>query len=77
MQASMEVEHDETLKHRIEEVDETPHDAEAMDVEEFTMEGSVKVKIGEVLVKQIVKALKEVGPTFKRELLASRRRNSM
>jgi len=24
-----------------------------------------------------VKALKEVGPTFKRELLASRRRNSM
>jgi len=47
----MEVEHDETLKHRIEEVDETPHDTEAMDVEEFTMEGSVKVKIGEVLVK--------------------------
>jgi len=42
----MEVEHDETLKHRIKEVDETPHD-----VEEFTMEGSVKVKIGEVLVK--------------------------
>jgi len=28
-----------------------PHDAEAMDVEEFTTEGSVKVKIGEVLVK--------------------------
>jgi len=28
-----------------------PHDAEAMDMEEFTMEGSVKVKIGEVLVK--------------------------
>jgi len=25
----MEVEHDETLKHRIEEVDETPYDAEA------------------------------------------------
>jgi len=49
--ASMKVEHDEKLKHRIEEVDETPHDAEAMDVEEFTMEGSVKVKIGEVLVK--------------------------
>jgi len=23
-----------------------PHDAKAMDVEEFTMEGSVKVKIG-------------------------------
>jgi len=28
-----------------------PHDAEAMDVEEFTVEGSVKVKIGDVLVK--------------------------
>jgi len=26
----MEIEHDKTLKHRIEEVDETPHDAEAM-----------------------------------------------
>jgi len=28
-----------------------PHDAEAMDVEEFTMEGSVEVKIGTILVK--------------------------
>jgi len=28
-----------------------PHDVEAMDVEEFTMEGRMKVKIGEVLVK--------------------------
>jgi len=28
----MEVEHDETLKHRIEEVDETSHDAEAMEM---------------------------------------------
>jgi len=28
-----------------------PHDAEAMDMEGFTMEGGVKVKIGEVLVK--------------------------
>jgi len=28
-----------------------PHDAKAMDVEEFTMEGSMKVRIGEVLVK--------------------------
>jgi len=28
-----------------------PHDAEAMDVEEFIVEGSVKVKIGDVLVK--------------------------
>jgi len=27
----MEVEHDETLKHQIEKVDETPHDAEAME----------------------------------------------
>jgi len=29
----MEVEHDETLKHRIKEVDETPHDAEAMEMQ--------------------------------------------
>ena len=50
-----------------------PHDAKAMDVEEFTMEGSVQG----ILVKKIVKALKEVRPTFKRELLASRIRNSM
>jgi len=28
----MEVHHDETLKHRIEEVDETSHDAEAMEM---------------------------------------------
>jgi len=28
-----------------------PHDVEAMDMEGFTMKGSVKVKIGEVLVK--------------------------
>jgi len=27
------------------------HDAEVMDAEEFTMEGSVEVKIGTVLVK--------------------------
>jgi len=33
VQASMEVELDETLKHRIEEVDETPHDAEAMEMQ--------------------------------------------
>jgi len=33
MQASMEVEHDGTLKHRIEEVDETAHDAEAMEMQ--------------------------------------------
>jgi len=31
-QASMEVEHDESWKHRIKEVDETPHDAEAMEM---------------------------------------------
>jgi len=54
-----------------------PHDAEAMDVEEFTMEGSVQGKFDMVLVKRIVKALKEVRPTFKRELIASRSRNSM
>jgi len=30
--ASIEVEHDETLKHRIKEVDETPHDVEAMEM---------------------------------------------
>jgi len=29
----MEVEHDETLKHRIEEVDETPYDSEAMEMQ--------------------------------------------
>jgi len=54
-----------------------PHDAKAMDVEEFTTEGSVQRKFDTILVKKIVKALKEVRPTFKRELLASRRRNSM
>jgi len=48
-----------------------------MDVEEFSMEGSVQGKFDMILVKKIVKALKEVRPTFKRELLASRRRNSM
>jgi len=48
-----------------------------MDVEEFTMEGSVQGKFDTVWVKKIVKALKEVRPTFKRELLASKRRNSM
>jgi len=54
-----------------------PNDAKAMDVEEFTMEGSVQGKFDMVLVKKIVKALKEVRSIFKRELLASRRRNSM
>jgi len=54
-----------------------PLDAEAMDVEEFTMEESVQGKFDTVLVKNIVKALKDVRPTFKRELLASRQRNSM
>jgi len=29
----MEVKHDETLKHRIEEVDETPHDVKAMEMQ--------------------------------------------
>ena len=37
--------------HRTHWMEGAPHDAEAMDVEEFTTEGSVKVKIGEVLVK--------------------------
>jgi len=46
-------------------------------VEEFTMEGSVQGKFDTVLVKKIMKALMEVRPTFKRELLASRRRNSI
>jgi len=41
------------------------------------MEGSVQGKFDTFLVKKIVKALKEVRPTFKRELLASRRRKSM
>jgi len=54
-----------------------PHDTEPMDMEEFTMEGSVQGKFDIVLVKKIVKALKEVRPTFKRKLLGSRRRNSM
>jgi len=58
-------------------MERAPHDAEAMDVEEFTMEGSVQDKFDTILVKKIVKALKEVRPTFKRELLASRRRNSI
>jgi len=58
-------------------MERAPHDTEVMDVEEFTMEGSVQGKFDMVLVKKIVKALKEVRPTFKRELLASRRRNSM
>jgi len=29
----MKVEHNETLKHQIEEVDENPHDAEAMEMQ--------------------------------------------
>jgi len=29
----MKVEHDEALKHQIEKVDETPHDAEAMEMQ--------------------------------------------
>ena len=58
-------------------MERAPHDAEAMDVVEFTMEGSVQGKFDTVLVKNIVKALKDVRPTFKRELLASRQRNSM
>jgi len=29
----MEIEHDEILKHQIEEVDETPHDLEAMEMQ--------------------------------------------
>jgi len=56
----MEVEHDETLKYRIEEVDETPHDAEAME-----MQGRKRAR--RLMVKYMVKALKEVEPTFKRE----------
>jgi len=63
--------------HRTHWTEGAPHDAEAMDVEEFSMEGSVQGKFDMILVKKIVKALKEVRPTFKRELLASRRRNSM
>jgi len=52
------------------------HDAEPMDVEKLTMEESMQGKFDTVLVK-IVKDLKEVRPIFKRELLASRRRNSI
>jgi len=37
--------------HRTHWTEGAPHDVEAMDVEEFTMEGRMKVKIGEVLVK--------------------------
>jgi len=58
-------------------MERAPHDAEVIDVEEFTMEGSMQGKFDTVLVKKIVKALKEVRPTFNKELLASRRRNSM
>jgi len=39
VQASMEVEHDETLKHQIEEVDETPYDAEAMEKQRRSVQG--------------------------------------
>jgi len=35
----MEVEHDETLKHQIEEVDETPYDAEAMEMQRRSVQG--------------------------------------
>jgi len=44
MQASMEVEHDETLKHRIEEVDETPHDAKIMEMQGRKHERRLMVK---------------------------------
>jgi len=40
-----------SLLHRTQCMEGAPHDAEAMDVEEFTMEGSVEVKIGTILVK--------------------------
>jgi len=63
--------------HRTHWMEGAPHDAEAMDEEEFTMERSVQGKFDTILVKKIVKTLKEVRPTFKRELLASRRRNLM
>jgi len=40
----MKVEHDETLKHRIEEVDETPHDAEAIEMKGRKRERRLMVK---------------------------------
>jgi len=46
-----------------------PHDAEAMDVEEFTMEGSVQGKFDTILVKKIVKALKEKKLNVKLEAI--------
>jgi len=67
----MEVEHDETLKHRIEEVDETPHDAEAM-----KMQGRKRGKEvdGEVDSESLEGGWANLQ---ERKLLASRRRNSM
>jgi len=47
----MDVAHVEALIHQTMAMEGTSQDAEAMDIEEFTMEGSVKVKIDEVLVK--------------------------
>ena len=40
----MEVEHDETLKHWIEEVDETRHDAEAMEMQGWKRARRLMVK---------------------------------
>jgi len=47
----MDVAHVEALLHRTNGMGGAPHDAEAMNMKGFTTEGSVKVKIGEVLVK--------------------------
>jgi len=47
----MDVAHVEALLHRTNGMGGAHHDAEAMDMERLIMEGSVKVKIGAVLVK--------------------------
>jgi len=47
----MDKEHCSSHLHRTHWMEGALHDVKAMDVDEFTMEGSVKVKIGEVLVK--------------------------
>jgi len=72
----MEVELDETLKHRIEEVDETPHDAEAMEMQgkKRARKEAFKEVVGEVDGESLEGGWANLQ---ERELLASRRRNSM
>jgi len=63
----MEVVHVDALMHRLEGVEEAPHDAKAKNVDEFTMEEGIQWKLEAIFVKKEMKALKKVEPTFKRE----------